>query len=71
LEINLYFDPQTYRHVETTYSYSTTASLTGTNPLAATTDSPAAGVRADPQVLVLRAEARKLPKLDWFRIVFA
>jgi hypothetical protein len=29
LEINLYFDPQTYRHVETTYSYSTTASLTG------------------------------------------
>ncbi|MGA9528725.1 MAG: hypothetical protein WBS24_11465 [Terriglobales bacterium] len=43
LEINLYFDPQTYHHVETTYSYSTTASLTGTNPLAATTDSPVAG----------------------------
>lgn len=29
LEIHLYFDPQTYHHVETTYSYSTTQSLTG------------------------------------------
>jgi hypothetical protein len=28
LEINLYFDPQTYRHVETTYSYSVSQSLT-------------------------------------------
>jgi len=38
LEIHLYFDPQTYRHVETTYSYSVTQSLTGSNPLAATLD---------------------------------
>ncbi|MGA7292555.1 MAG: hypothetical protein WBW53_22735 [Terriglobales bacterium] len=29
LEINLYFDPQTYHHVETTYSYSVSQSLTG------------------------------------------
>jgi hypothetical protein len=29
LEIHLYFDPLTYHHVETTYSYSTTQSLTG------------------------------------------
>ena len=28
LEINLYFDPQTYRHVETTYSYSPSEGLT-------------------------------------------
>jgi hypothetical protein len=28
LEINLYFDPQTYRHVETTYSYSVSEVLT-------------------------------------------
>jgi hypothetical protein len=28
LEINLYFDPQTCRHVETTYSYSVSQSLT-------------------------------------------
>jgi hypothetical protein len=28
LEINLFFDPHTYRHVETTYSYSVTAGLT-------------------------------------------
>jgi hypothetical protein len=28
LEINLYFDPQTCRHVETTYSYSVTGGLT-------------------------------------------
>jgi hypothetical protein len=28
LEINLYFDPQTYHHVETTYSYSVSESLT-------------------------------------------
>lgn len=32
LEITLYFDPQTYRHVETVYSYSTTAGLTGASP---------------------------------------
>jgi len=35
LEIHLYFDPQTYRHVETTYSYSTTQSLTGESSAAA------------------------------------
>lgn len=28
LEINLYFDPQTYRHLETTYNYSVTEGLT-------------------------------------------
>lgn len=31
LEIHLYFDPQTYRHVETTYSYSVIQSLTGSS----------------------------------------
>ena|ERR1017187_8658426 len=34
LEIHLYFDPQTYRHVETTYSYSVTQSLTAMSPSA-------------------------------------
>jgi hypothetical protein len=33
LEIHLYFDPQTFHHVETTYSYSVTQGLTGANPL--------------------------------------
>jgi hypothetical protein len=52
LEINLYFDPQTYRHVETVYSYSTSAGLTGASPgaggggiTAGTTDSaPGSGL---------------------------
>jgi hypothetical protein len=32
LEINLYFDPQTYRHVETIYSYTTSQALVVTGP---------------------------------------
>jgi hypothetical protein len=31
LDIYLYFDPQTYHHVETVYTYSTVASLTGSS----------------------------------------
>jgi hypothetical protein len=40
LEIHLYFDPQTYRHVETTYSYSTTQSLVGESSATAAGLSP-------------------------------
>src|SRR5271163_3808882 len=32
LEISLYFDPQTYRHVETVYNYSTTERFAGSAP---------------------------------------
>jgi hypothetical protein len=32
LEINLYFDPQTYRHVETVYSYSSSSSFVNLAP---------------------------------------
>ncbi len=32
LEIHLYFDPQSYRHVETIYSYSTTEGFAGSAP---------------------------------------
>ena len=39
LEIQLYFDPQTYRHVETVYSYSVSQGLTGVSP-----SSPQGGV---------------------------
>jgi hypothetical protein len=35
LEINLYFDPQTYRHVETIYSYTVSESLTAGGETAA------------------------------------
>jgi hypothetical protein len=40
LEIHLYFDPQTYRHVETTYGYSTIQSLVGESSSAAAGLSP-------------------------------
>jgi len=43
LEINLYFDPQTYRHVETIYSYSTVQGLTNVNPLIASDARPGPG----------------------------
>ena len=32
LEMRLYFDPQTYRHVETIYNYSVSQGLTGASP---------------------------------------
>jgi hypothetical protein len=35
LEISLYFDPQTYRHVETTYAYTVSQGLTGGGETAA------------------------------------
>jgi hypothetical protein len=40
LEIHLYFDPETYHHVETTYSYITTASLVGESSAAAAGEVP-------------------------------
>jgi hypothetical protein len=43
LDIHLYFDPQTYRHVETTYSYSASESFVNLAPSTAVGDAPSAG----------------------------
>lgn len=40
LEIHLYFDPQTYRHVETIYSYSSSASFADIGPSTAVGNGP-------------------------------
>jgi hypothetical protein len=45
LEIQLFFDPQTYRHVETIYSYSISRSISGVDP---SQDSPAAPAPTGP-----------------------
>jgi hypothetical protein len=44
LEIHLYFDPQTYRHVETTYSYSSQEDFANYSP-STTTGAPSAAPR--------------------------
>ncbi|MBI3476773.1 MAG: hypothetical protein HY010_13655 [Acidobacteria bacterium] len=46
LEIHLYFDPQTYRHVATVYSLSVTQGLAGDTPVASGTGLPNAGSAA-------------------------
>jgi hypothetical protein len=67
LEIHLYFDPQTYRHVETTYSYSTTQSLVGESSAAAagltpvTPGSPGIGKGGNPGSSPETAQARLNP----------
>jgi hypothetical protein len=67
LEIHLYFDPQTYRHVETTYSYSTTQSLVGESSAAAagltpvTPGSPGIGKGVNPGASPETAQARLNP----------
>jgi hypothetical protein len=43
LEINFYFDPQTYRHVETTYSYSVSPSFADMAPSTAVGVGPTSG----------------------------
>jgi hypothetical protein len=43
LEIHLYFDPQTYHHVETTYSYSSAENFADLSPSTAVGNAPAAG----------------------------
>ncbi len=43
LEINFYFDPQTYRHIETTYSYSVSASFADMAPSTAVGVGPTSG----------------------------
>jgi hypothetical protein len=45
LEIHLYFDPQTYRHVETTYSYSTSENFANLAPSTAVGVAPTSGPR--------------------------
>jgi hypothetical protein len=67
LEIHLYFDPETYRHVETTYSYSTTQSLVGESSAAAagltpvTTGSPGIGKGVNPGPSPETTQARLNP----------
>jgi hypothetical protein len=43
LDIHLYFDPQTYRHVETVYSYSSSENFANFSPSTAVGNSPANG----------------------------
>lgn len=43
LEIHLYFDPQTYRHVETIYSYSSSESFANLSPSTAVGNAPTSG----------------------------
>jgi hypothetical protein len=43
LEIHLYFDPQTYRHVETTYGYSSSQNFANFSPSTAVGNSPSSG----------------------------
>jgi len=45
LEISLYFDPQTYRHVETVYNYTTSSSFANLAPSTAVGVSPSSGGR--------------------------
>lgn len=45
LEISLYFDPQTYRHVETVYSYTTSTSFANLAPSTAVGVGPSSGGR--------------------------
>jgi len=64
LEINLYFDPQTYRHVETIYTYSSSESFSSVGPSSAVGVGPTAGGTAGTQGAGGTAEtagARQLP----------
>jgi hypothetical protein len=69
LDIKLYFDPQTYRHVETIYSYSSSESFSdvgpstaaGTPPVAGTQDSAGFGSTQTSGSSAETARARQLP----------